>query len=267
MSASTDTRPLETGWLPDTPVEDSLLRRFLANQASAQTAHVTAIGGRSEQSDEVALSDTGLPLDYLNQAVLHRPLADAHDPVLDTIEAFYRSAARPSVVLSAWPTPDLRERGWHLVGHPMFVVRGPSPVELPEPGVEVHTARSARDLALIERIVAEGYPMPEIAAHGPNAVLGARLLDGPLRYLVGSVDGSPVSAAAAHVSHGVVNLCMAATLPAGRRRGVWRALVAARCAAAPELPAAAFTSDYSRPGFVRMGFLPVTRFTLWARPA
>ncbi len=26
----------------------------------------------------------------------------------------------------------------------------------------------------------------------------------------------------------------------------------------------AFTSDYSRPGFLRMGFLPVTRFTLWA---
>jgi hypothetical protein len=45
---------------------------------------------------------------------------------------------------------------------------------------------------------------------------------------------------------------------------VWHALVAARCAATPDLPAVAFTSDYSRPGFVRTGFLPVTRFTLWA---
>ena len=26
-------RPLETGWLPDTPIGDSLLRRFVANQA------------------------------------------------------------------------------------------------------------------------------------------------------------------------------------------------------------------------------------------
>ena len=31
----------------------------------------------------------------------------------------------------------------------------------------------------------------------------------------------------------------------------------------PELPAVAYTSDDSRPGFVRMGFLPITRFTLW----
>ena len=30
------------------------------------------------------------------------------------------------------------------------------------------------------------------------------------------------------------------------------------------LPAVAFTSDYSRPGFLRTGFLPITRFTLWA---
>jgi hypothetical protein len=67
-----------------------------------------------------------------------------------------------------------------------------------------------------------------------------------------------------HASHGVVNLCLGATLPAGRRKGVWEALVWARASDAPDLPAVAFTSDYSRPGFVRMGFMVVTRFTLWA---
>jgi hypothetical protein len=40
----------------------------------------------------------------------------------------------------------------------------------------------------------------------------------------------------------------------------------ARIASAPDLPAVAFTSDLSRPGFVRMGFLPVTRLALWHRP-
>ena len=29
-------RPLETGWLPDTPIGDSLLHRFVANQADLQ---------------------------------------------------------------------------------------------------------------------------------------------------------------------------------------------------------------------------------------
>jgi hypothetical protein len=94
-------------------------------------------------------------------------------------------------------------------------------------------------------------------------MFGARLLDGPMRHRIGYLDGAPVAAAASYVAHGIVNLCFAAPRPAARRRGVWRALVAARCADGPRLPAAAFTSDDSRPGFVRMGFLPVTRFTLW----
>ena len=266
MSTSTATRPLETGWLDDTPVEDSLLRSFLANQADAQVAHVTAIGGRAERSPEVTLTDTGLPLAFLNQAVLHRPLLDPSDAVLDAVESFYSRVQRPGLLLSAWPTPDLGGRGWHLVGHPMFVARGAGvSVEQPRTGVQVRSAATADDLAQLERIVSVGYPMPELAEQPRNAVLGAALLDGPVRYLIGSVDGVPVSASAAHVAHGVINLCMAATLETARRRGVWRALVAARCALAPDLPVAAFTSDYSRPGFVRMGFLPMTRFTLWVR--
>jgi hypothetical protein len=34
----------------------------------------------------------------------------------------------------------------------------------------------------------------------------------------------------------------------------------------PDLHAVAFTSDDSRPGFVKHGFLPVMRFTLLVRP-
>jgi hypothetical protein len=36
---------------------------------------------------------------------------------------------------------------------------------------------------------------------------------------------------------------------------------------APELPAVAFTSDHSRPGFEHLGFVSVFRFTLWMGPA
>ena len=99
----------------------------------------------------------------------------------------------------------------------------------------------------------------------PNRALGPALLESAVRHWIGYLDGTrPVAAAASHAAHGVVNLCLAATMPAARRRGVWHALVAARCAATPDLPAVTFTSDYSRPGFVRTGFLPITRFTLWA---
>ena len=79
------------------------------------------------------------------------------------------------------------------------------------------------------------------------------------------MDGDVVATTRGYVAHGVVNLALAATLPAARRRGVWAAMVWARVDDAPHLPAVAFTSDHSRPGFVKMGFLPIIRCTLWAR--
>jgi hypothetical protein len=148
----------------------------------------------------------------------------------------------------------------------MFVVRGPvaEPADAPPSGVNVRRAESADDLALIERIIINGYPVPELDRLPPNRALGPALLGSAVRHWIGYLDGTPSAAAASHVAHGVVNLCLAATVPAARRRGAWRRLAAARCADTPDLPAVAFTSDYSRPGFLRMGFLPITRFTLWA---
>jgi hypothetical protein len=260
---ATVTRPLETGWLPDTPVEDSLLRRFLANQAELQGHLAAAVGGRSDRAADVALTDSGLAVGYLNQAILLRPILDGDDAVLDRIAAFYSGSV--GLLISPWPTPDLSGRGWQLVGHPMFVVRGPvrRPDRTPPADVTVRLADSAEDLALVERIVADGYPVPELDGLRANRAIGPALLGGPVRHRIGYLDGTPVAAAASHVGHGVVNLCLAATLPAARRRSVWQALVDARCADAPNLAAVAFTSDLSRPGFVRMGFLPICRFTLW----
>ena len=101
------------------------------------------------------------------------------------------------------------------------------------------------------------------SAHQRESREGPPLVGVPVTQRVGYLDGSPVATGASLVGHGVVNLCLASTLPEARRRGVWQAMVNARCADAPDLPAVAFTSDYSQPGFVRMGFLPVQRFTLW----
>ena len=178
-----------------------MLRQFVANQADLQDALVGAVGGRSDRTPDVAMSDSGLAAAYLNQAVLLRPISDAYDAVLDHVASFHAGSV---------------------------------------------------------------HPMPELDGLPPNRAMGPALLGSAVRNWIGYLDGNPVAAAASHAAHGVVNLCLAATLPTARRRGVWRTLVAARCADTPDLPAVAFTSDYSRPGFLRMGFLPITRFTLWA---
>jgi hypothetical protein len=260
-------RPLETGWLADTPVGDTVLRRFQWNQADANEVIARAVGGRTERTGEVSLVDAGSPVPYYNQALLLRPLVDDADPLLDEIEAFAGSSDRPFTLLSSWPTPSLRARGWSLAGHPAFVVRSDGrSTRRPPPDVEVRRAETADDLAVVERVCVEGYPLEEAAGLPPGAVLPPALVGQPVVFRSGWLDGEPVAAAASHVAHGVVNLCLAATLPAARRRGVWESLVWARTADAPELPAVAFTSDFSRPGFERMGFVPVFRFTLWFRP-
>jgi hypothetical protein len=262
-----DDRPLETGWLDDTPVGDNVVRAFIHNQAEVNELVAGALDGRAERRSGVFLADAHSPVPYFNQAILTRPVLDARDALLDEIADFFAPSPRVSTVLSMWPTPDLASRGWQLVGHPAFVVRNAAPVPTGmDPGVAVHEARDAEQLAVAERVAIDGYPIDEARDEPPGTVLPPGLLGGPLSVRVATLDGAPVAVGNASVGHGIVNLCLGATLPQARRRGAWEALVWARAASAPELPTVAYTSDYSRPGFLRMGFLPVLRFTMWALP-
>jgi hypothetical protein len=262
--------PLVTGWGAHEPIDDSVLRRFVFNQADVVRAMAGGPSGRAASDDDVVMVDSGGPVAYNNMAVLLRPVTSASDPVLDRVAEFQADAAtsgRVSLLLSVWPLPDLSERGLVLGGHPMFVVRSPGPVPTgARAGVEVRDVTTVDDLHTLERVAIEGYPIDEAKGAPPGGVFTDTLLASPVALRLGLVDGEPVSGAAALDAHGVVNLCFAATLPVGRRRGVWSALVWARVNQAPDQPSVAFTSDDSRPGFIRMGFLPMTRFTLMVRP-
>jgi hypothetical protein len=254
------------GWLDDSFTGHSVIQAFLHNQADVADLLARATGGRHVRLDGLALADSGGPVMYTNQAVLLRPVLTPDDALLDEIERFF-TGSHPAMVLSAWPTPNLTARGWQLIGHPMFVVRAPGRHETPSPpGVTVVRVDNAVELAMAERVAIDGYPLPEAEGLPAYSLLGTSLLDGPLRIRVAYVDGRPAALGSGHTGHGVVNLCLAATMAAARRRGAWRSLVWARVDDAPDLPAAAFTSDDSRPGFLRLGFLPITRFTLWLKP-
>jgi hypothetical protein len=259
---------LVTGWGAGEPIDDSVLRRFVFNQADTAAAFACGPAARHHRDDDVALADSGGPVAYTNMAVLLRPVTRADDPALDTIADFYAAATgRPALLLSVWPVPDLSARGWHVAGHPMFVVRTPGPVTAtPRAGVEVRDVTTPDDLLVVEHIAIDGYPIPEAKDDPPGTAFPEALLGSGMSLRLGLVDDEPVSAAASFHAYGVVNLCFAATLDTGRRRGVWSALVWARAGEAPDEPAVAFTSDDSRPGFVKMGFLPVSRFTLLVRP-
>jgi hypothetical protein len=253
---------LETGHFPETPVEDNLVRRFLHNQAALSVTLAEAADGEVLTQPGVVATWYDTQVFYNSMAVLTSPLTTES---LEAVEKLY--AGRVGTMLSAWPTEDLTDRGWVLMGHPMFVVKAPGhlAVDTP-PSVSIDVACTAEDLALGERLAVEGYPLPEAADAPANSVYPAATLESPLLVRIGRVDGEPVSVAASYLAHDVVNLCLAATLPAGRRKGVWASLVAARVNDEEHLPAVAITSDDSRPGFTKLGFLPVQRMTMWLRP-
>ena len=80
-----------------------MLRQFVANQADLQDALVGAVGGRSDRTPDVAMSDSGLAAAYLNQAVLLRPISDAYDAVLDHVASFYAGSVHPMPELDGLP--------------------------------------------------------------------------------------------------------------------------------------------------------------------
>jgi hypothetical protein len=263
-------RPPETGWLADTPVDDNLLRQFLHNQADLCDVIAERFGGVTTRTPEVALAASRCVVPYFNEALLFRPLRGSDDPVLDEVEDWFAASDAPdSVILSAWPTPPLDGRGWQLVGHPAFVMRTPgAALRSPEPRASstlaVWRAVAPDDVEAAERVFVDGYPVPEGQGR-PGDALPPSITETDVSVRVASIDGRDVAVGMGYVAHGCVNLCGAATLPPARRTGAWGALVRARVADAANLPAVAFTSDYSRPGFEHLGFVSVLRFTLWAR--
>jgi GNAT superfamily N-acetyltransferase len=257
---STPSGELITGWEPDVPVADTLLRRFLCAYADRIERMARRSGGRTEGSGEARFADLASPFHFDNAVVLLRPpsLSDL-DAVIARARGFF-SPTRSWVLLSAWPTPDLTELGLRLVGHPPLMFRLPAPLPSPPPELQVVEVDSPARLRDFERTLMAGFPFP--GATGAT-IFDPRQLGEVLRLFVGYVRESPVSVAGAAVGHGVVEVDWVATLPTGRGRGYGRALTAAAVGVAPDLPAVLLASDLGQPVYRRLGFIDLLRCTMW----
>jgi hypothetical protein len=257
---------LETGWEPDTPLADSLLRQFVFNQAATSTLPVAAMGGRVLRRDHVVAADLGRPAGFANSAVLLRPpTGGSLAGTLGELDRFYRDGSGEVLLWSAWPTPDLRPSGWRLEGHPPLLVR-PAGGEPPPTEVEIEPVRDAAALRAYEQAVIRGFPLPELAQAPPGSLVDERVLgEEGLRYWLGRLDGEPVGTAATTLDSGLNGVALIVTLPVARRRGVGTALTWCAALADPTRPAALLASDLGRGVYQRMGFLPLLRFTLWSR--
>jgi len=262
---------LTDGWEPDLPVSDTLLRRFLFNLAAFNELPAVAAGARVLRRHDLAAADLGRPAAMHNAATLLRPLAyDRAGETLEVVEGFYDGHGSGEAYLwSAWPTPDLRQRGWVLEGHPPLLLRppgGPPPPPVP-PGLRAERVTGVEGLRDWERVAVDGFPYRELQPYRPGVLLDERVLaDQRLRLWVGYDGDRPVCMGTLFVDAGVAAFSLGVTLPEARRRGYWAAMAGVRLLEEPDLPAVGIFSDMSRPPAEALGFLPLLRFTLWHRP-
>lgn len=255
---------LTNGWEADAPADDTLVRQAATVHASWAVAVAQALGRPWRQTDRWTGALVGESGALTNPVILTQPVgeqeaADLVGEISDLIPAEVTY-----FLLSPWLSPDFSRHRLALLGHPPLMVRFPAPKPRPDAdGVEVREVGDAEGLAVAERVLVEGYPMPGTA---PGTVLAAGLLGGSTRVWVGYVDGQPVSVAAAHQAGGATLVEYVAALPAARGRGAGAAVTWAATLADPGAPALLIASDDGRPTYERMGYVAIERWTAWLRP-
>jgi GNAT superfamily N-acetyltransferase len=255
---------LTHGWEPDLDPKDSVLRQYVLASADRGDRMAEAAGGRHERDAQLALADAGSPVLFDNAAVLLQPPG-----IADVEDAARRAAAwfppdRHAVLLSAWPTPDLRAHGWELMGHPPLMLRtaGGAPPPVPD-GLEIRQVTTQADLDEFLTTLVEAYPMPG----GEGSPVGAAALaGGDISLFVGALQGRAVATSGAFVGHGINDVEWIATRPEARGRGIGAALTWAATTVLPDAPAMLIASDDGQPVYERLGYVRLLRLTLWHRP-
>jgi GNAT superfamily N-acetyltransferase len=245
---------------------DTLTDRAARSMADRIVHHATAVGRPLHDDDGLVvgwLGDRGM---FINCGVVLSPPADWNDLLAVVGEVV--PPGSPATLISAYATPDLAERGWTLIGHPPLMARlsGAAPAPAIPAELRIHEVVDQPGLEAFERTLVDGYPMPDMQPYQWGGFYDERVLGGPTRFWLGFVDGHPVATGAAHVSAGVNNVEMIATLEEFRGHGYGAAVTWAATTADPSLPAILLASDPGRPVYERLGYTALTRWTMWLRP-
>ncbi|MGB7447716.1 MAG: hypothetical protein WA892_01175 [Ornithinimicrobium sp.] len=262
---------LSTGWEPDVPAEDTLLRRYLLHWAAYCDGYALAGGGETHRTDAFAAADLRRPSGYFNSVTLLRPPGDDLTEVLDEVDDFAAGGRGELLMWSPWliPQTSLSARGWQLYGHPPLLARPPATlVPAPTaPALDIRRASTTEQLVHWEQVAVEGYPMPELAGAAPGAVADPSLLtDSRFGFWVGYEKDRAVSLGTSFVDYGIGSFALGVTRPEARRRGHWLAHAVARLRHSPDVWMTGVFSDFSRPGAESIGFVPLLRLSLWALP-
>ncbi|WP_042379313.1 GNAT family N-acetyltransferase [Streptacidiphilus melanogenes] len=163
-------------------------------------------------------------------------------------------------------TPSLRRRAAAVVD--AQVSDGGASAGAPAAdGVSVGEAVREEDLAAVERVVVEGFPiLPRLPWRRGEQFPAHAAVPGQRSWLA-RVDGRPAAACVTHDDGAAVGFYWVATLPEFRSRGAGRAVMRAGLAAHADRPATLTATLLGEPLYRRLGFTERGLARWWQFPA
>ncbi|NUT98995.1 MAG: GNAT family N-acetyltransferase [Saccharothrix sp.] len=151
---------------------------------------------------------------------------------------------------------------WGLEGRELPVMaRQPGPVAVP--ALDVTPVETAAQLAVAEKVVLDGFPLPGFA---PGEALTPALLDRPeARLHLVTRGGEPAGACLSILDQNATGLYWVTTLPEHRSRGVGRALLNAALDGW-DVPVTLTATKAGRPLYDSFGFDVVAHAKWWSKP-
>jgi GNAT superfamily N-acetyltransferase len=259
-----DDEHLTTGWEPDVDPADSVVRASVLVHASWAIAQARSLGRPWRDGPEWAGGHSGDRGAMTNWVVLKQPLLDL-DVVISECDELFPPGV-PFLLVSAWPTSDLSGSGLGLVGHPPLMLRPQSAAtQRSSPELDVRWVSNGDELAEAERVLVDGYPMPELQPFAAGRLYAPALLATDTRIAVAYFDGSPIATATAHSAHGITLVEGVAVMPEARGKGAGAAVTAAATTAFAGQSTVLLASDDGQPVYESLGYLRLERWTVWLR--
>ena len=170
------------------------------------------------------------------------------------------------MTFSGWPTPDVRGLGFGAVGHPPLMLRPLGPIEQPAPDgftlLPSPTTRPRQPTSACSSPATRcpnSTPMRRVPSSARNST--ARRAR---RHFIGLLDDEPVATGSGYVDEHHVHVEFIVDARDVPRPRLGYAITAAATLAAPDRPALLIASDLGQPVYRRLGYIAISRFTLWA---
>ena len=255
---------LADGWEPGTPHTDSLCRTFLHHMAEQNTVLAASAGGNVVRTDRFLVADHGHEAGYFSGAALLGPPPD-QDGLLDEPDPLLAGSTGNVLVRSLWPTPDLRRRGWSLMGHP------PCCCARPPTSSRCRCPTASRGSCERPPSWRSGRTSRCAPVHSPHrGAAGSAWRGRPRSTTTVSPSASPMTTRAGRCRRtssrtGSPRSPLRPPFPRPAAVNFGRGTRKRRCAPAPASGTRG-SSDVSRPLAEAAGFVQLIQLTLWYRP-